>query len=147
MKKPEKHMSVDQPALGFDVAKGAKEDSGDETAKRRNLAASGSVLGAIVSSSCCILPLAFFSLGISGAWIGNLTALYPYKPIFVTITLAFLAFGFYMVYRKPKVACEPGSYCAAPAAGRAVKIALWGSAVLVAAVLIFPYLVPFLLKT
>jgi len=138
---------MDQSALGFDAAEGAKEDSGDETAKRRKIAASGSVIGAIVSSSCCILPLALFSLGISGAWIGSLTSLYPYKPIFVTITLAFQAFGFYMVYRKPETACEPGSYCAAPASGRLVKAALWGSTVLVAIVLIFPYLVPLLLKT
>ncbi len=140
-------MSADQSALGFNTAEGVKEDSGDKTAKRRKFAASGSVIGAIVSSSCCILPLAFFSLGISGAWIGNLTALYPYKPIFVTITLAFQAFGFYMVYRKPKTACEPGSYCDAPASGRLVKAALWGSTVLIIAVLAFPYLVPFLLKT
>ncbi len=139
---------MDQSALGLGAAEGAKKDSGDEPARRRKLAASGSVLGAIVSSSCCILPLAFFSLGISGAWIGNLTALYPYKPIFVTITLAFLAAGFYMVYRKPKEACEPGSYCARPtSSGRLVKAALWGSTVLIIAVLIFPYLVPFLLKT
>ncbi len=140
-------MSMDQSALGFDAAEGVKKDSGDETAKRQKLAASGSVIGAIVSSSCCILPLVFFSLGISGAWIGNLTALYPYKPIFVTITLAFLAAGFYMVYRKPKTVCEPGSYCARPASGRLVKAALWGSTILVAIVLVFPYLVPIFLKT
>ncbi len=140
-------MSMDHSALGLGAAEGTREDSGDETARRRKLAASGSVLGAIVSSSCCILPLVFFSLGISGAWIGNLTALYPYKPIFVTITLAFQAFGFYMVYRKPKEACEPGSYCARPASGRLVKAALWGSTVLIIAVLVFPYLVPIFLKT
>ena len=138
---------MDHSALGLGAAEGTREDSGDETARRRKLAASGSVLGAIVSSSCCILPLVFFSLGISGAWIGNLTALYPYKPIFVTITLAFQAFGFYMVYRKPKEACEPGSYCAQPASGRLVKAALWGSTVLIIAVLVFPYLVPVFLKT
>lgn len=142
---------MEQSALALsvkeDAKEGVKEEPSEGTAKRRKIAASGSVLGAIVSSACCILPLVFFSLGISGAWIGNLTALYPYKPIFVTITLAFLAAGFYMVYRKPKAACEPGSYCAAPAAGRLIKIALWGSTVLIAAVLIFPYLVPIFLKT
>ena len=53
-----------------------------------------------------------------------------------------------MVYRKPKTACEPGSYCARPVvSGRLIKVALWGSAILVAAVLIFPYLVPIFLKT
>jgi len=107
--------------------------------------AAGSVLGAIAASSCCILPLVLFSLGIGGAWIGNLTALYPYKPYFVTITLLFLAGGFFMAYRKPKVSCEPGSYCATPTSGRVLKISLWGATLLVSAALAFPYIAPYLL--
>jgi mercuric ion transport protein len=31
------------------------------------------LLGALAASSCCILPLVLFSLGVSGAWIGNFT--------------------------------------------------------------------------
>ncbi len=117
----------------------------DETGKKR-LVATGSILGAIAASSCCIVPLVLFSLGIGGAWIGNLTALYPYKPIFVTITLAFLAGGFYMAYRKPKMACETGSYCASPASDRVLKVSLWGATLLVIAALAFPYIAPYLLN-
>ncbi|HED13033.1 MAG TPA: mercury transporter MerT [Gammaproteobacteria bacterium] len=113
--------------------------------RKKNLMAAGGVLGALTASSCCILPLVLFSLGIGGAWIGNLTALYPYKPYFVTITLIFLASGFYLTYRKPNVACEPGSYCATPASGRILKISLWGATALVIAALIFPYVAPYLL--
>ncbi len=113
--------------------------------RKRGMFATGSVVGAVLASSCCILPLVLFSLGIGGAWIGNLTALYPYKPYFVTMTLIFLAGGFYMAYRKPKVACEAGSYCATPASGRVLKISLWGATLLVAAALAFPYAVPYLL--
>lgn len=116
-------------------------------AKSRKLLGMGSIIAALAASSCCIVPLALFSLGISGAWIGNLTALYPYKPIFVTIAIAFLAGGFYMVYRKPKVACEPGSYCATPTSGQVLKVALWGSTILVTLTLAFPYLAPLLLDT
>jgi len=127
---------------------GAKDDSlAEASEKKKGLLAGGSVFGALLASSCCILPLVLFSLGIGGAWIGNLTALYPYKPIFVTITLAFLAGGFYMAYRKPKAACEPGSYCATPTSGRVLKISLWGSTLLVAAALAFPYFAPLLLDT
>jgi len=117
----------------------------DRGAKKKNFMAAGGVLGALAASSCCILPLVLFSLGIGGAWIGNLTALYPYKPYFVTITLLFLAAGFYLTYRKPKVACAQGSYCASPASGRTLKIALWGATVLVIAALAFPYVAPYLL--
>ena len=49
-------------------------------------AAAGGILGALAASSCCILPVVLFTLGISGAWIGNLTALAPYQPIFLAAT-------------------------------------------------------------
>ena len=59
--------------------------------RRQRLVAVGGILGAIGASSCCIIPLILFSLGISGAWIGNLTALAPYKPFFVAGTTGVLS--------------------------------------------------------
>ncbi len=116
----------------------------NDTGKRT--AAFGSVLGALAASSCCILPLVLFSLGAGGAWIGNLTALAPYQPIFVTVTIGFLGGGFYLVYRKPKAdACQPGTVCARPGAERIIKIALWSSSVLVAVAVSFNYWAPILL--
>jgi mercuric ion transport protein len=55
------------------------------------LMAAGGMFGALAASSCCILPLVLFSLGISGAWIGNFTQLAPYQPYFIAATL--LAFS------------------------------------------------------
>ena len=92
---------------------------------RGRLMAAGGIIGAILASSCCIVPLVLISLGVSGAWIGSLTALEPYKPIFVTITLIILGFGYWHVYRKPKQACEEGTYCASENSGRVTKFALW----------------------
>jgi mercuric ion transport protein len=110
----------------------------------QKLLAAGGLLGALAASSCCILPLALFSLGIGGAWIGNLTVLAPYQPIFVAITLAILGFGFYRVYR-PQVACAEGAACARPLSNRLVKLSLWGATLLVALALAFPYLAPLIL--
>ena len=112
---------------------------------RPALLAVGGVLGALAASSCCIVPLALFSLGVSGAWIGNLTALAPYQPIFVVVTLGFLGAGYWMVYRTPKVACAEGTECARPSPRRAVKISLWAATVLVAAAMALPYVAPTLL--
>ena len=53
---------------------------------RTGWVAAGGVLGAIGASSCCIVPLVLFSLGAGGVWIGNLTALAPYQPIFIAVT-------------------------------------------------------------
>lgn len=111
------------------------------------LIAVGGVLGAIAASSCCIVPLALFALGISGAWIGNLTALAPYQPIFIGVTLAFLATGYYLVYRRPRVACGEGEACARPLPRRGVKLALWIATALVASAIVFPYVARMLLPT
>jgi mercuric ion transport protein len=113
--------------------------------RRQRWLAAGGVLGALASSSCCILPVALFSLGASGAWLGNLSALSPYQPIFVTITLGFLASGFWLAYRRPKAACAGSEACARPTFGRTVKAALWAATLLVAAAIAFPYLAPALL--
>jgi mercuric ion transport protein len=106
------------------------------------LLATGGVLAALGASSCCVLPFLLFTLGIGGAWIGNLTALAPYQPIFVAAAVAFLGFGFWRVYRGPKAACADDSYCARPAANRLTKAGLISATVLVVAAVSFNVVVP-----
>lgn len=98
-----------------------------ETAKpeRANWIAAGVLIGAGLASACCVVPLLLVTLGISGAWIANLTALEPYKPYVAAVTLALLGFGFWHVYFKPKPPCEDGSYCARPGSARTTKAVLW----------------------
>ena len=115
--------------------------SNDDTTKTRLIAAGG-ILGAIAASTCCVVPLVLFSLGISGAWIGNLTALTPYKPFFIVLTLGFLGYGYYLVYRKPKVACAEGSACARPLPNRLVKGSLWFATLLILIAFAWPLIVP-----
>lgn len=114
-------------------------------ARRAGLVAAGGALGAIAAMSCCIVPLVLFTLGIGGAWIGNLTALAPYQPIFIVGTVGFLAAGYYLVYRKPTAACAEGEACARPLPSRIVKLALWTATALVLAAMAFPYVAPALL--
>ena len=122
----------------------ATEGSGGERSRVRLIAAGG-ILGALAASSCCILPLVLFSLGISGAWISNFTALAPFKPYFAAGTLALLGYGYYLVYVKSKQACADGS-CAQPLPNRLVKSSPWIATVLVVAALAFDYVAPLLLK-
>ena len=118
--------------------------SGDDSRKTRLIAAGG-VLGAIAASTCCIIPLVLFSLGVSGAWIGQLTALSAYQPIFIAITLGFLGYGYWLVYRKPRVACAEGEACARPLPSMIVKTALWFATALILLAFAWPYLVPLIL--
>src|SRR6266404_9033931 len=124
------------------VAPRAADPSASERGEvgRQRLIAVGGIFGALAASSCCIVPLILFSLGIGGAWIGNLTALAPYKPLFVAGAAGLLGYGFYAVYWKPASACtDDGAACARPIPNRFVKLALWFAAVLLAAAFAFDY--------
>ena len=112
---------------------------------KTRLLAAGGVLGALAASSCCILPLVLFGMGAGGAWIGTLSALSPYQPIFIAITVGFLGTGFYLVYRKPAADCAADGACAQPLPRRSVKLVLWAATVLGAAAAAFPYIAPALL--
>ncbi len=113
--------------------------------ERQCLVAGGSILGALGASACCIVPLVLFSLGIGGAWIGNLTALAPYKPLFVAGTAGLLGYGFYLVYWRPRRACAEDAACARPLPNRFVEVALWSATVLVVSAFAFDYIAPVLL--
>ena len=112
---------------------------------RQGLMAAGGLLGALAASSCCILPLVLFGLGVSGAWIGNFTRLAPYQPCFIAATLAFLGCGYWLVYRSSKLACVDGEACAHPLPNRVVKAGLIVATILVVAALGFDFFAPLLL--
>jgi mercuric ion transport protein len=86
-----------------------------------------------------------FTLGVSGAWIGNLTALAPYQPIFLAIAIAFLAAGFWRIYRRPQAVCAEGE-CGTPSSNRLAKTALWLATALIGLAVLFPYLAPLFLE-
>lgn len=103
------------------------------------MAVGGGLLGALAAASCCVVPLMLFTVGISGAWIGNLTALAPYQPIFVALSAAALLYGFVRVYRSPARQCEEGTYCAKPSSSQLLRLSLWLATILVIAAVAFPY--------
>src|SRR5215467_6396088 len=115
--------------------------------RQQRLMAAGSLAGALAASSCCILPLVLFSLGVSGAWIGNLTQLAPYQPFFIAATIACLGYGYWLVYRSSKVACARGEACARPLSNWLVQVGLIVATVLVIAAIGFDFLAPLLLDS
>jgi mercuric ion transport protein len=110
--------------------------------RTQKLLAAGGVLGALAASSCCILPLVLFGLGISGAWIGNLTQFAPYQPYFIGATAACLGSGYWLLYRSRKMACADGEACARPLPSRIVKLGLILATALVISALAFDFLAP-----
>ena len=98
------------------------------------------IVAAIGAASCCVIPFLLFVLGVSRAWIGNLTAFEPYQPVFAALSLGFIGWGVWRLRRTAKDACAEG-YCATDRADRIARIGLWTAAVLIVIALVFPYLI------
>lgn len=98
------------------------------------------IVAALGAASCCVVPFLLFALGVSGAWIGNLTALEPYRPVFAVVSLGFIGWGAWRLRRKAKIACAEG-YCATARSDRIARIGLWTAAVLIVMALAFPYVI------
>src|SRR5258708_38279731 len=96
-----------------------------------------SLLAAIAASLCCVLPIVFALGGF--AIVGASAFFESLRPYFVIATFALLGVGFYLAYRKPKHACEPGSACARPQVSRFGRIGLWIATALALAFTAFPY--------
>jgi len=99
-------------------------------------------LAAILASTCCLGPLVLVAVGLSGAWIGNLTRLEPYRPFFIGAAAVALFFAGRRIF-QPAHACEPGELCAVPTTRRVYKTVFGIVSVLVLIALVFPYVVKF----
>src|SRR5215510_7971213 len=96
---------------------------------------------AILASVCCLGPLVLLAIGVSGAWIGNLTALEPYRPAFIVAAAVALVVAGRRIWR-PQHACAPGEACAVPQVRRVQK-SLFGVVVaFVLIALVYPFVAP-----
>lgn len=72
---------------------------------KEKIFAGGSILTAILASSCCIGPLVLAAIGVSGA--SFFAPIAKYRPIFIGITFALIGVSYYFTYGR-KRACCPG---------------------------------------
>src|SRR5690606_29586302 len=104
----------------------------------------GASIAAIGASVCCVVPLALVLLGVSGAWIGNLTALDPWRPWFSAAALLSLGLAFWGLY-GPSSRCRAEGHCVDPGILSRRRRWLWLATVVIALLLLFPYYVIWLL--
>jgi len=97
-------------------------------------------IAAILASACCLGPLVLMGVGVSGAWIGNLALLEPYRPLFIAVAVIALAMAWRRIWR-PAIAGTPADACAIPRVKAAPKILFAFVVLLVLAALVFPYVV------
>ena len=104
----------------------------------------GASIAAIGASVCCVVPLVLVLLGISGAWIGTLTALDPLRPWFSAAAVLSLAVAFWMLYR-PAAQCGVDGRCIEPGTLRRRRRWLWFATAIIALLLLFPYYIVWIL--
>lgn len=95
----------------------------------------GGVVAAAASALCCAGPVVAVALGVSGA---GLSVFEPYRPYFLGATAGSLLWGFWMLDREERAACEPGEPCAEPGARRRMKVLLWSATAVAVALATFP---------
>lgn len=98
----------DQTRLAGSEANSQKLDVGQK------ILSAGGVLGAVAASSCCLVPLLLFGIGVGGAWIGYLTRLAPYQPYFLWIAAICLGLGYWLRRRSRRMACVQDAMCTRP---------------------------------
>lgn len=101
----------------------------------------GGVLASIGASACCVGPLLLLSLGIGGAWIGTLTRLEPYRPVFMVLVLVFLGLAFRGLYVVPQ-SCDTEAGCVADRTRHTQRILFWIVSPLLLALVTSPWLLP-----
>ncbi|MBS1258563.1 MAG: hypothetical protein MAG551_01622 [Candidatus Scalindua arabica] len=104
--------------------------------KTKSVSTLAGIVAAILASSCCIGPLILAGLGIGS--VGIFSALEKYRPLFMTITIAFIGMAFYLTYCKNKSdeCCDINK----ARIDRIKKIVLWTITVIAVSLLLFPYL-------
>ena len=99
-------------------------------------------VAAVLASSCCLGPLILVMMGFSGAWIGSLSALEPYRPLFLGFTLIALLLASLRIFRRAKD-CDVDGTCSTPRTRRAQIFIFSVVALLAVVAFAFPYLARF----
>jgi mercuric ion transport protein len=106
-----------------------KSETGND-GRKLGLMAAGGAFGALAASSCCVLPLLLVAAGVTGSWIGSLTRLAPYQPLFLAVAAVCIGLGFWTSYGRRRMACD-GAQCGTVASRRAARAVLWSATVMV----------------
>src|SRR5699024_3203266 len=96
--------------------------------KESNLPMIGGIIAALGAGVCCVGPLLLLLLGVSGSWIGNLTAFEPYRPLFIAFVVLFFVYSGWKIYR-PIEESESRTACRYPKEPRLRKVILCLSAI------------------
>lgn len=87
-------------------------------------------ISALLASTCCVAPLLFALVGVSGAWIGQLRRMEPYSYPLTALAVASLLLAGWRIWRP---AMPQGAQCETDACARSNNVArrwFWAMAAL-----------------
>lgn len=116
----------------------ASGNTADTTGRKSGSLAVAGIAG-VLASACCIGPLVLAAIGLGTISAGIVAMFEPLRSVFILIALAALAFAGWKIYRRPATTCEPGTACALPQKDRTYKTLFWIIALIVLALITFPY--------
>lgn len=140
------------PATAAEPAAQASADcpcrnASDTAARAVKWAALAGLLGSLgVCAAGCLLPFALIAMGVTGAWIGGLDALAPYRWPLIILTFASLGYGFRAAYRRSPEHGSRGGVSDERFPERSARIWLWLATVLAICGIIFQRIEPSLRK-
>jgi mercuric ion transport protein len=103
-------------------------------------------VGAVVASSCCVIPLGLAALGAGTSVLGGLQGVAAWRIPLLSISILAIVGGWAAWWLKRPVACASVASCASPERSRAgLVLLLCASAILLAATS-WSYIDPMLLK-
>ena len=121
-----------------EIALPASRNTGDTSGTKSGTLVVAGIAG-VLASACCIGPLVLASIGLGSIAAGVVSMFEPLRPVFIVIALAALGFAWWRIYRRPVAACEPDIACAVPHTDGIYKMMFWIVAVIVLALITFPY--------
>jgi mercuric ion transport protein len=102
------------------------------------LAGAAAALGA---SACCAGPLLLVVLGFGGAWGSRLTALQPFQPLFIAVSIAFFAVAFRTLYARAEK-CAAAEVCVVRSVRHCQRVIFWVVVPAALALMSFPLYAP-----
>jgi mercuric ion transport protein len=125
------------------VSKGAE-------AERRmlTLTLAGGIFAAFgVCAACCLLPAALIGIGITGAWVGSIDSLSPYKWVFISLAAAMLGFVYYRLYVEPGQGLKAGEMLEVTPKDRMLRRMFWAGTAFAVVGVAYGFLEPFLTQS
>lgn len=103
-------------------------------------------LGAVVASSCCVIPLGLVALGAGAGVLGGLEAVAMWRAPLLSVSALALVVGWGAWWLTRPVACASDASCASPGRSRATLTLLLCASAAVLAAASWSYIDPMLLK-